>query len=226
MRQAIKQEDTMSEKLDRILENLGQQATEQMVIDEFDGKSEQTILDTLNEWFTEDDNSRLAEDIHDWLSADKREAEVELYEDSGGGLFLQMVGQGCHWGDLEYTNSNFAEDASCLTAIPGDTMDWTIPVYDGQLSHNPPNIEHVATYQGDRITWISDSIGRAAEQYLGRSVLSVADAAAIRHVAKITVNKWISDQGLPARKIGNQYVIRLSDLMAFEPAPAGWPSKK
>ena len=66
-----------------------------------------------------------------------------------------------------------------------------------------------------------DEIQQEAEKL---EMVSVGEAAAIRNVAKITVNKWISDQGLPARKIGNQYVIRFSDLMAFEPASVGRPS--
>ena len=209
----------MDNQLDNILEYLGSETTEQMVIDEFSGKTKQAILDTLNEWFPDDENEWLAEDIHDWLRTGEREAEINLYEDNAGGLHIAVADgyRSIYWSGLGQTDGNFISDAQAIAMM--ETDDWTVEMYDGE-----PAGEHVATYQGSRITWISKSLGRAAERYIGRSPLSVAEAAEYRCVAKRTVNKWISDQGLPARKIGNQYVIRLEDVLAFEPAPVGRPS--
>ena len=46
-----------------ILDYLGSEITEEMLHEEFDGKSLDEITATLNEWFPTEDNERLANEI-------------------------------------------------------------------------------------------------------------------------------------------------------------------
>ena len=46
-----------------ILDYLGSEFTEEMLHEEFDGKSLDEITATLNEWFPTEDNERLANEI-------------------------------------------------------------------------------------------------------------------------------------------------------------------
>jgi len=48
-----------------ILDYLGSEFTEEMLHEEFDGKSLEEITATLNEWFPTEDNERLANAIKD-----------------------------------------------------------------------------------------------------------------------------------------------------------------
>ena len=51
-----------------ILDFLGSDATEEMVHQEFDGKTETEVLAILNEMFPSDDNQTLAHDIYEYIS--------------------------------------------------------------------------------------------------------------------------------------------------------------
>lgn len=54
-------------------------------------------------------------------------------------------------------------------------------------------------------------------------LLTVAQAAARRGVTRMSVHRWIR-AGLPAVRIGSQWVIEPAALDAFQPRPPGNPA--
>lgn len=50
-----------------ILEFFGTEATEEMVRDEYKGKSQEEILESLNQMWPKDENEELAEKVYEWL---------------------------------------------------------------------------------------------------------------------------------------------------------------
>ena len=55
------------------------------------------------------------------------------------------------------------------------------------------------------------------------NLLNASQAARLRGVSPTAVINWIEKKYLPARKLGNMWLIKRSDLNAAQPNPAGRP---
>src|SRR5688500_10694486 len=57
-------------------------------------------------------------------------------------------------------------------------------------------------------------------------LISVVDASRILNISRVSVGNNIRTGRLPARRVGRSYVLKRSDVEAFEPPSPGRPRKR
>lgn len=107
------------------------------------------------------------------MAQDKRK-RVEVYEDSGGGLHLSLVGSGRYWSGFTAWLGGWIPDARALVA--GETGDWErIEEHTGQApgeliawwEPDPEDLDAPGESQVQLHGWGAYKAGDAGQRYLG-----------------------------------------------------------